>query len=77
LRNPAVANKHAVWSVPLAAHCTVGAAAAVAGNLTVSELDYHPAAPTFVPIHMMPPDLLIDIAVNAEVNPRLDARPTA
>lgn len=46
LHAPSAGGKHSAWSAPLVAHYTVAAQPAAASNLVVSELHYHPPAPT-------------------------------
>jgi hypothetical protein len=46
LYQPSPVNKHTAWSAPLEARYIVGAVAAAAANLVVSELMYHPADPS-------------------------------
>lgn len=46
LRNPGISNKHTAWSAPLTAHYTVDAELVSAANITITEIMYHPPAPT-------------------------------
>ncbi len=45
-RKAGATGKHTEWSAPLLAYYTVGAVPASAGNLTVTEVMYHPADPS-------------------------------